>query len=480
MKSIQRLAAVFTLAAAAACSPSIPPPPDTPKDATVDIVQGVEVADPYRWLENWADPKVQDWSDAQNKRTRSYLDALKNQEAVKDKLTKLVTATSPSYYGLSAKGALVFAYYNDPQKQQPMIVALNEAADPASRKIVLDPNALDPSGHTAIDWFGASADGGKIAVSLSKDGSEDGTLHIYDVASGNEIDAPIPNVQYPTAGGSLAWTADGTGFYYTRYPGPDAPEDDQHFNLQVYFHKLGVAWNDDPLVLGKKDGLEKVSEIFLDNRFNLPTVMAMVQRGDGNIWAFYVLKHGAEPIRIGTYGDEIVYASFGPDGAIYAISRKDSSNGKIVKLLAPVQGGLATARVIVPESAVAILSGGAQQETPDLAFDRTHLFVRDIVGGPNQVRIFDLDGKPAGKLPLPEIAANDEIVPLAGGEVLFNVSTYLRPRYFAAWNPVTGETRETALKVVSPVSFADTEVTRVFATSKDGTKVPVNVVMKKG
>ncbi len=480
MRTILCFAAAFTLATAAACSPSIPPPPDTPKDATVDTVQGVKIADPYRWLENWSDPKVQAWSNAQNSRTRTYLDALKSQTPVKNELMKLVTATSPSYFGLSAKGARVFAFYNDPRKQQPMVVALNETADPASRKIVLDPNTLDPSGHTVIDWFEASGDGSKIAVSLSKNGSEDGTLHVYDVAADKEIGAPIPNVQYPTAGGSVAWAADGTGFYYTRYPGPDAPKDDQHFNMQVYFHKLGAEWKDDPLVLGKKDGLEKVSEVFLDNRFNLPAVMAMVQRGDGNVWAFYVLRQGADPVRVGTYGDEIVYATFGPDGAIYAISRKNSSNGKIVKLASLAPGGLASAKVIVPDGDVAILSGGAGSGTLDLAFSRARLFVRDIVGGPNEVRVFGLDGNPVGKLPLPEIAANQEIVPLNDGEVLFDVSTYLRPRYFAAWNPADGKTRETALKTVSPVSFADAEVTRVFATSKDGTRIPVNVVMKKG
>jgi len=477
MRNTLRFAAAFAITAAAAYAAAVPP---TPKGTTVDTIQGVKIADPYRWLENWADPKVQAWSSTQNNRTRTYLDALKSQEPIKNELLKLVTATSPSYFDLSARGARVFAYYSDPKKQQPMIVTLNATADPASRKTVLDPNVLDPNGHTAIDWFVPSNDGTKIAVSLSKNGSEDGTLHVYDVVTAKEIGAPIPSVQYPTAGGSLAWTADGTGFYYTRYPGPDAPESEQHFNLQVYFHKLGAAWQSDPLALGKKDGLEKVSEVFLDNRFNLPAIMVMVQRGDGNIWAFYVLKQGAAPVRVGNYGDEIVYATFGPDGAIYAISRKNSSNGKIVKLAVPTPGGLATAKVIVPESNVAILSGGAEQQSADLSFSRTHLFVRDIVGGPNQVRIFDIEGKPAGKLPLPEIAANDEIVPLTGGTVLFDVSTYLRPRYYAAWNPATGKTRETALKVVSPVSFADADVTRVFATSKDGTKVPVNVIMKKG
>jgi prolyl oligopeptidase len=480
MKFILRFAAASAIAAASAYAATIAPPPATPKDATVDTVQGVKIADPYRWLENWSDRKVVAWSTAQNARARAYLDAFKSQAPIKNELMKLVTATSPSYFGLSAKGARVFAFYSDPKKQQPMIVALNAAADPASRKTLLDPNVLDSSGHIAIDWFVPSNDGTKIAVSLSKNGSEDGTLHVYDVAGGKEIGAPIPNVQYPTAGGSLAWTPDGSGFYYTRYPGPEAPKEDQHFNMQVYFHKLGTAWKTDPLVLGKKDGLEKVSEVFLDNRLNLSTVMAMVQRGDGNIWAFYALKQGAKPVRVATYGDQIVYAAVGPDGAVYGISRKNSSNGKIVKLASLVPGGLASAKVIVPESNVAILSGGAESGAPDLAFSRTHLFVRDIVGGPNDVRVFDLDGKRAGQLPLSGIAGNSEIVPLADGEVLFDVTTYLRPRYYAAWNPATGKTRETALKVVSPVSFADAEVTRMFATSKDGTKIPVNVVMKKG
>ena len=93
--------------------------------------------------------------------------------------------------------------------------------------------------------------------------------------------------------------------------------------------------------------------------------------------------------------------------------------------------------------------------------------MRDIVGGPNQVRVFDLDGKPAGKLPLPEIAANSEIVPLADGDVLFDVSTYLQPRYYASMGARDRQDRrKRRCKVTSPVSFADAEVTRVFATSQ--------------
>ncbi|HEY4125787.1 MAG TPA: prolyl oligopeptidase family serine peptidase [Rhizomicrobium sp.] len=469
------------IAATAALAAPVPPPPPTNGVPVEDTIQGQVVHDPYRWLENWNDPKVQAWSDAQNARTRSYLDALPDQGPVKKELTRLITATSPSYYKLSPGGHLVFAMYNDPALQQPMLVTMDAKADPASRKALLDPNKMDAKGHTAIDWFVPSHDGSKVAVSLSQNGSEDGTLHVYDVTSGKEIDTPIPNVQYPTAGGSLAWAKGDGSFWYTRYPGPKAPEADQHFNLQAYHHKIGADWHNDPLVLGAKDGLERVSELFISNRYDRDAALVSVQRGDGGEWAFYVLREGQAPVEVATYIDRVVFGAIGPDGAIYGISRKDAPNGKIVKQSAPLaKGGLGTAPTIVPESKVAIFSGGAEQGSDDLNLSSDRLFVRDIIGGPNEVRVFDLNGKAQGKLPLPEISSNTEIETMANGDIIFDVSTYLRPRYYARWTPSTGKTQETALKVTSPVSFDDAEVVREFATSKDGTKVPVNILRKKG
>ncbi len=475
MNAIVRVA-TFVALTTAALAATIPPPPATPAEPTSDVVQGVTVADPYRWLENWSDPKVQAWSEAQNKRARAYLDGLKSQRSVSDELMRLVSATSPAFFDLKPRGSVVFATYSDPRLQQPVIVTLNAAADPATKKVVLDPNALDSTGHIAVDWYVPSHDGSKIAVSLSKDGSEDGTLHVFDVATGKEIETPIPRVQYPTAGGSLAWTQDGKGFWYTRYPGPEAPEADQHFNMQVYFHVIGSDAAKDELVLSSKDGLERVSEIFLDNEQNLPTVLARVQKGDGGIWAHYVLAQGKRSVRIGRHEDEIVYAAFGPDGAVYGVSRKGASNGFVVKLDKIAPDGFATAKVLVPQTDVAIQTSNES----GLTLSKDRLFVTDIVGGPNQVRIFTFDGKAEGKLPLPDIAANHEVVELADGRILFGVTTYLRPYFYDSWNPKTGKVEETALKVISPVTFDDATVTRVFATSKDGTKVPLNIVMKKG
>jgi prolyl oligopeptidase len=480
MKSALTMVLGLVLAGRAAAA-ALGPPPPTPANPATDTYHGVTVADPYRWLEDWNDPKVKAWSSAQNARTRAYVDALAVRVPIHAEVSRIVRDASISFHGLSAQGGQVFALLSDPAKQQAMIVVMNGAADPATRRILVDPNAMDPAGHTAIDWAVASPDGRKLAVSLSRNGSEDGDLHIFDVETGRETGEIIPHVQFPTAGGALAWAASSDAFWYTRYPGDEAPAADRRYNLQVYFHQLGQNWRSDPLALGTRDGLERISEIFLDNRYGRPATVAMVQRGDGGEYANYLLKPGAQPVRLSDYADKVVYAVMGPDDAVYGVSHARALNGKIVKLAGPMgPGSLATAPVIVPESDGAIRVDGAEQNIPSLAFTADRVFVRDMVGGPTRLRVFDHAGRPSGVIPLPPVADVEEIDPLADGSVLFDVSTYIRPRYYARWVPATNAVSETALAETSPADYADAEVIRAFATSKDGTKVPLNIIRRRG
>ncbi len=101
---------------------------------------------------------MQAWSDAQNGRARAYLDALPDRGTVKTELTRLINETSPAYTHISAKGPFVFALYTDASKQQPMLVVMNANADPATRRVVLDPNQIDAKGLTSIDGFVPSPD----------------------------------------------------------------------------------------------------------------------------------------------------------------------------------------------------------------------------------------------------------------------------------------------------------------------------------
>ena len=472
-------AITLALASSAAAAP-ISPAPAFPKGDTTDVIQGVKVADPYRALEDSADPKVQAWSAAENARTRDYLDALPGRQAVADKLKRLIKDASPRASSLQARGSSVFAIYTDPAKQQPWLIVMNGSADPGSRRDVLNPNVMDPTGHTEIDWYAASPDGSKVAVSLSKDGSEDGTLHVYDVATGQELEAPIDRVQYPTAGGAAAWMADSKGYWYTRYPGPEAPESERHFHLSLYLHRIGQPVSADKLVLSEKNGLPRTGEIFLDPGQGGAAGLADVQLGDGGQWQQFVLQPDGSAIQIGRYEDRVIGgAVIDKDGAVYGVSRLNALMGKVVKLKAPYAGGFAKAEIIVPEHQdAAIIDGGEFSNPLTIVGDR--LFVSRIAGGPSQVTITDLNGGQGSVLPLPPISAVSEVDALPGGAALFDVASFLEPTYFMRWDRASGQVSPTALRMTSPISFADAEVRRIFATSKDGTKVPISVIAKKG
>ena len=441
----------------------------TPKKPVTDEYQGLKVQDDYQWLEQDNDPAVKGWSDAQNQKTRAYLDKLPDRAAIEKQLTEWYAKTSPSYSGLVSRPGILFAMKFQPPKQQPMLVTLSSADDLKSEKIVLDPNTLDAKGTTAIDWFQPSRDGKHVAISISQGGSEDGTLHIYETATGKALTDSIAHVQYPTAGGSAAWNADGTGIYYTRFPRKgEKPDADLNFYQQVYFHKVGTSDTEDTYSIGKE--FPRIAEVKLDSSHDGKYVLATVANGDGGDFAHYLLGPDGNWKQLTKFEDQIKAARLGRDNAIYLLSRADAPRGKILKM--PLDNPvLAAAATIVPPSDAVIRfvepTGNA-------------LYVGDLLGGPSQIRRFDLDGKNGVTIPIPPISAVTEMESLDDSSLLFRDVSYTEP---AAWFHVVDPAKppvKTALINTSPVSFADIEVTREMATSKDGTKIPLNIVRKKG
>jgi prolyl oligopeptidase len=454
----------------------VPPPPAAPAGPVVDTYHGVTVPDPYRWLEKSDDPQVKQWSHAQNQRARHYLDSLPFHQAMFDRLMKQASTTSSSYSSLHPAGDRIFARYDQPPKQQQMVAQLPRDLDPAHARVIVDPNQLDPKGSTAIDWFVPSPDGKLLAVSMSKNGSEDGSIHVFDVAGAKELGDLIPRAQFPTAGGSLAWRADSKGFWYTRYPGPDRPEAEQHFFQQVYFHSLGDDPARDAYVLGKD--FPKIAEIVLDGRQNSKYVVVSVANGDGGQFAHYIIDQSGRVTQIDRFEDQIVAAALGPDDVLYLVSRSGAPRGKILKLTLE-DLSLAQAHVIVPQSDAVILSGSEFAGVP-ITITKRALYVREIVGGPSRVAIFDLAGQAQGVLPLPDPAAVNEVDSIAADTLVYSIASYLRPPYFIRYIESTHNATETKLVQVSPVTFGDVEVVREFATSKDGTKIPLNILRRKG
>jgi prolyl oligopeptidase len=469
MKTKQFLFLIGALCALSLNAALAEPDAKTPKKPVTDEYQDIKVEDPYQWLEQDEATDVKAWSDAQNTRTRAYLDKLPDWTVVEKTLTEWFAKTSPSYSSLVSRPGVLFAMKFQPPKQQPMLVTLSSADDLKSEKVLLDPNAMDAKGTTAIDWFVPSLDGKMVAVSISEGGSEDGSLHFYDVATGKTLPDTIAHVQYATAAGSAAWNADGSGVYYTRYPRKgERPDSDLNFYQQVYFHKLGTPDASDTYSTGKD--FPRIAEIELETSRDGKTMVAEVKNGDGGEVAHYLFGSDGTWKQLTQFSDQVKRARIGRDNALYLLSRKDAPHGKILRM--PLdKPELASAATIVPASD-AVIEGIVPTEKA--------LYVEDLLGGPSQIRRFDLDGKGAKLIPIPKISAVQGMLALEDNSLLFNDVSFTQP---AAWfRFVEGKPApiKTVLVSTSPVSFDDIEVTREFATAKDGTKIPLNIVRKKG
>jgi prolyl oligopeptidase len=447
-------------------------PPAAQKRPVTDNYHGVTVTDDYRWLENSADPAVKAWSDAQNLTARKYLDGLPAREAVFDELKKLYAQRSVRYRDLKFRRGLLFAMRTKPDKEQPALVTLKSADDPASDRAIVDPNGIDAKGGTEIDFYEPSLDGRYVAVSLSTGGSESGDVHVYDVSALRALPDVVPRVNGGTAGGSVAWNADGSGFFYTRYPrAGERPAPDLDFYQQIYFHRLGTKTEQDVYALGKD--FPRIAEIALDSSEDGKFIMARMSNGDGGEYAHYLLGPPGEWIQVTRFSDQVSIAAFGEDGFLYLLSRQNAPMGKIVRVALNQPGipKLTQAQTIVPESKVAI---------QDLVPGGSRLFVVDQTGGPSQVRVFGLDGKAHGLAPMPPVSSVRGVVRTKGDEILVNTETYLSPPAWVRLDGNSGKVTATALKEKGAADFSDCEVIRELATSKDGTRVPLSIIRRKG
>ena len=314
--------------------------PDTPKKPVVDVYHGVKVADPYRWLEDPKDPAVRQWVEKQNRFTHAYFNNLPRRKAILDRLRHLSKSHSNPYEKVTYQDGKLFAQSGD------LLVTLKSADDPDSEKTLVDPVKIVRKETAVIDFYNVSPNGKTVAVSISYEGKEIGSVYLFDIGSGKRLKDVIPNVKSPL-GGSLAWKGDSRGFYYTR--NPVRGQMNQPNQQLVYYHELGQEPAEDAYVFGK-DGspiADNSLDVSGDDKFLL------VSSSIG--WAaeqntYYLIELAGGKVRqLGKAADKISNVRFGSDDdELLLISNHEARRG-CVRRLGVRDLDLKNAKTLVPQ-----------------------------------------------------------------------------------------------------------------------------------
>jgi prolyl oligopeptidase len=224
--------------------------PPARRDTIVETLHGVDVADPYRWLEDGASVEVQGWTEAQNALTRGVLDRCHGREGIRARVEAL---TSIGWlFAPVVRNGRSFYVRRDGAQDQPVLYWRPPGGDD---RVLVDPVADSGLRTIAIDWWYPSPDGRLVAYGVSRDGDEQSTLRIRRVDDGTDLTEAIPRTRFC----SVAWLPDASAFYYTRFPLPGTvPPADEEYGRRVFLHRLAADWRDDEEVFGAALPKERV------------------------------------------------------------------------------------------------------------------------------------------------------------------------------------------------------------------------------
>jgi prolyl oligopeptidase len=325
--------------------------PDYPPAERLDLVEtlhGRQVADPYRWLEDPADPRTVAWSAAEDELTRPLLDALPGRDRLTDRLTTLQRAGSvraPSWRGDRA----FFTRREPGQEHEALLVREPDGTE----RVLVDPTALDPAGTTTLDAAVASVEGDRLAYQLSTGGDEESRLYVLDVATGERLDGPIDRCRYSPVG----WLPGGEELYYVRrLPADAVPAGEEQFHRRVWRHRVGADPATDTEVHGA--GLDPTNyygvSVSRDGRWLLVTASAGTAPRD-DVWIADLAGDGVlRPVQIGV--DARVHPRIGPDGLLYLDTDRDAPRGRLARV-DPADPAYERWVDVVPESADEVLAG---------------------------------------------------------------------------------------------------------------------------
>jgi prolyl oligopeptidase len=442
---------------------SRPLPPPSRVETVTETVHGVRIDDPYRWLEQGDGEEVRGWVEAQNGYTRASLESRPGRGVVRDRISRLLaigTLGTPVPRG----GLLFYTKREGAGQNQPILYV--RAGDSGADRVLVDPNRLSADGTAALDWWFPSEDGALLAYGVSTGGDEKSTLRVLKVATGEPLPDTIPHTRYC----SVAWLPDNSGFYYTRYPAPgEVPAGQENYNRHVFLHRLGSDPKSDPRIFGAERKPEEMIEIGIspEGRWLLITVHEGWNRTD--LYALELAAAGRPPVPIAE-GLDAIFAGEAIGDTLYLMSNLEAPRYRLfaVDLKEPQR---ARWRLLIPERDSvlnqAVYAGG-------------RIVAHYLKDASSRVVVFDRDGREVREVGLPALGTVDTITGHRdGGAAWFGFSSFTVPPAVYRHEVASGKT---ALwqQVKAEVDLSAFEVRQTFYPSKDGTRVSIFLVHRKG
>jgi len=466
--------------------------PETPRDAVVDVIHGVHVPDPYRWLEDPSSPSTRAWVAAQDARARAALHAVPARDALERRFAELfyVDAVSAPLH----RGSRYF--YTRRHKTQEKAIVYWREGEAGPEQVLIDPNTLSEDGSVSIGGWTPSDDGRFVAYKLKRNNADESTLYVRDVAAGTDrpVDV-IDGAKYADA----EWLPDASGFYYTWLPpGEAVPVADRPGYAEVRLHRLGEDPARDAVVFPRTGSAR--------------TFIAPSLSRDGR-WLFVYIQHGwnatdvwfkdlaapaqpdtgahapVDPAAIATLPTEAWVAAnaralgFSPllvgaealseveahDGVFYVMTNDGAPRYRVFAV-DPAQAQRAAWREIVPEDVATLESARVMGR---------HLVLRYLSNAASRLQVRRLDGSLVREIALPGIGTVDSVVGTPEDDAAwFSFSSFTQPPEIYQTSIADGGVTSWA-KITLPVDTSRFAVDQVWYPSRDGTPVSMFIVHKK-
>lgn len=439
--------------------------PETKQVQQVDDYHGTQVPDPYRWLEDPDSEETRAWVQAQNRLTFGWLEQVPCRQRLRERLEQV---WNYERYGLpSARRGRYFFLRNDGLQNQSVLYWSDGLA--GEPKLLLDPNQLSPDGTVALTGVVPSDDGTLVAYGLARAGSDWQEWRVRDVATGQDLADRIQWVKFSSA----SWTPDGQGFYYSRYDEPPPGQElvATNYYHKLYYHRLGTPQSEDRLVYHRPDEKEWGfdADVTDDGRY---LVIGVWRSTEEKHQLFYIdLQDPQQQVVELITGFDASYAFVGNEGSrFFVLTDLDAPRYRLVAidLARPEREAWQT---LIPER-------------DDVLQQVTHvggrLFAVYLHHAHSQVQMFSTAGEALGELPLPDLGSVSGLGGRADDtETFYSFTNFSTPTVIYRFD-LTANRSEVFRRPQVAFDPAAYETHQVFCTSKDGTRVPLFVVHRKG